>query len=176
MAHGRLAALIAALAVALGFVAPATAADPPAGDAALAPVVLTPDPVLLTYSGPPPHGCPGSPLICYLPLPIPTLHVVAKLRQPGSFGVGPAVAGETVVFSVGAKPTAADPTGGVVVCTATTDASGVAACDNGGPGVSLVLALLGLGGWVSHPASAGYGFTVARMPLVAQACGNPLFC
>jgi hypothetical protein len=179
MARRLIATLVAVLLVAGGLAAaaPATADDPPTDTTAPAPVFLTPDPILLTYFGPPPHGCPGTPpLLCYFPTPLPTLHVLAQLRQQGViFGAGPAVPGENVVFSVGAKPTEANPDGTLVICKGTTNSAGIVSCDNGKPGPALVLSLLGLGGWVSHPATADYGFAVAKVPLIAQACDNP-FC
>jgi len=141
-------------------------------DQAPAQMGINTDPVLLTYSGPPPHGCPGNPTICYLPLPAPTLSLSARLREVGYLG-GPA--GEEMVFSIGAKPTEAKPQGTLPICRGVTDTSGGFVCEGGKASLAVLLAILGGGGWVSHPATAQYGFAVAQVPLIQQACDNP-FC
>jgi hypothetical protein len=155
---------LVALLLSLGGVLAATPAraDVPAPE----PVAILADPILLGYTGPPPHGSPGG--TPWIPLPYPTLTVSARLAREIVFR--PGVPGETLIFSVGARPTAADPAGGIELCRGTTDDAGRVTCTGGKAATAVLLSTLSGGAWVAHPATASYAFSVERMPLVAQGC------
>jgi hypothetical protein len=145
-----------ALVVPVSFVAaPAGAEDP-----APRPVALVATPALLQYLRAP-HDPNPSPV----PVPLPTLTLAARLGE--KVPLLPPVPGETLIFSIGTKPTAARPGGGIEICRATTDADGWATC---APVISSVLATLGLGAWVAHPANSRYGFAVQKVELIGEGC------
>ena len=143
-----------------------TCAPAHADDPAPEPVTILADPILLGYTAPPPHGSPGG--TPWIPLPYPTLNVSARLTHDIVFR--PGVPGETLIFSVGARPTAADPAGGTELCRGTTDADGRVTCTGGKGATALLLSTLTGGAWVAHPGTSSYGFAVERVALIAQGC------
>jgi hypothetical protein len=171
MPHRFLVPLVALL-VGLGFVAaaPASAEDPPAEGTGPTPVKVEQlEPILFQVYGAPPHG--GLPNLT----PHPTMEISAGLRTDTGTLPEHDVAGETIVFSIGARPTASRPGGTLEICRATTASNGAATCAGGNASTALLLGILGLGVWASHPATEPYGFAVERLDLVGLFCSNP-FC